>query len=46
MPSITGTIGHTQHERSFSSPSMMWGEQERSELEARMTRGTAAMGLI
>jgi len=48
---MAATLGHTHerpysHDRSFSSPTQFWGEQERQELEARMTRGTAAMGLM
>jgi hypothetical protein len=42
---MAATAGHT-HERSYSTPTQVWGEQERHELEARMTRGTAAMGLM
>lgn len=43
-PSMAATMGHV-YERSYSSPTTSWGEQERSELEARMSRGTAGMGL-
>ncbi|BEI86208.1 hypothetical protein CcaverHIS002_0604950 [Cutaneotrichosporon cavernicola] len=35
--SYSGTVGH--HERSFSSPTTSWSENDRRDLEARMSRG-------
>ncbi|GMK57306.1 hypothetical protein CspeluHIS016_0401400 [Cutaneotrichosporon spelunceum] len=36
-PSLSATLGH--HERSFSSPTASWSENDRRDLEARMSRG-------
>lgn len=43
-PSMAATLGHTHG--AFPAQTETFGEQERHELEARMTRGTAAMGLM